>query len=514
MADSDFPGFAYNPRASGYQYSSRISWPTPAYQNDSPQGRNLGANASANAVKRSTTPLQNQGANLQPMNQHCQLRPHSQGHEQAYSRLIGQQNAIPSQIHSQTPLRFDQQPGPQHQTFASHYRNQNQAYNPSMNLPQASQSDDQSNPSDWSYQAQPSTSQPYPLNTSYAQQFNNTTNNGYVQYGSSPVNFMPQNPQWGNNVPPLDHSYLPLNSDYDWTDLSTNLMNFPTGQGLPDMSMVNQALPNSPTDTSLEVRSLSSSDNGWASVEYPRGFDGSYADNQAIFNPGQTLHNRTFSDSSFSDVENHARLSWSSGHPEVPHAIGSPSSDSYGDHDFHHDIPDLHEEVPIKLETQPSPVFSSSTTAPIKIKLSKSPQRSPTASRKTSPPGRRPPRKNSIKATKAAIKKQTLAVKGDTEKRIGRRKGPLRPEQRKQASEIRKLGACLRCKFLKKTVSLYAIFAWTVAYKRTSATKANLVRDACPPTHVSGRCHVPESISKRSPTSCGIGRQTMNAMLV
>lgn len=37
------------------------------------------------------------------------------------------------------------------------------------------------------------------------------------------------------------------------------------------------------------------------------------------------------------------------------------------------------------------------------------------------------------------------------EKRVGRRKGPLTPDQRKQANEIRKLRHCLRCKFLKKT---------------------------------------------------------------
>jgi len=35
-------------------------------------------------------------------------------------------------------------------------------------------------------------------------------------------------------------------------------------------------------------------------------------------------------------------------------------------------------------------------------------------------------------------------------KRISRRKGPLKPEQRQSAGEIRKLGACLRCKLLKK----------------------------------------------------------------
>lgn len=36
------------------------------------------------------------------------------------------------------------------------------------------------------------------------------------------------------------------------------------------------------------------------------------------------------------------------------------------------------------------------------------------------------------------------------EKRVGRRKGPLRPEQRQQAQETRKLRACLRCRLLKK----------------------------------------------------------------
>ncbi|TQS35787.1 hypothetical protein Golomagni_03781 [Golovinomyces magnicellulatus] len=43
------------------------------------------------------------------------------------------------------------------------------------------------------------------------------------------------------------------------------------------------------------------------------------------------------------------------------------------------------------------------------------------------------------------------SVKKKTEKRVGKRRGPLLPQQRKQASEIRKLRACLRCKFLKKT---------------------------------------------------------------
>ncbi|KAL9621170.1 MAG: hypothetical protein Q9160_004421 [Pyrenula sp. 1 TL-2023] len=41
--------------------------------------------------------------------------------------------------------------------------------------------------------------------------------------------------------------------------------------------------------------------------------------------------------------------------------------------------------------------------------------------------------------------------KASAEKRVGRRKGPLRPEQRRQAQEIRKSQKCIRCKFLLKT---------------------------------------------------------------
>ena len=332
-----------------------------------------------------------------------------------------------------------------------------------MNPPRNLRPDDQSIAPDWSFQPQLQQPQqpqqpgpPFSLNTSYAQQY---TNPAYMPYASSPVGFLPDQTQFGADMNAMDNAYLPLNGElngvpFDWQDLSTHLGNFPVSAGLPDMPMASQALPNSPTDTSLEVRSLSSSDNGWASVEVTQAFDGSFpSQTGAIFNPGETLHGRTFSDSSYSDIENQQRLSWGSFVDVPSHAIGSPGSDSAGDHDFHRDITDLHGGIPIKQEKQPTPVLSSSTTVPIKIKASKSPQRSPVSSRRTSPPGRRPPRKNSAKTTKAVMKRQAQNVKGETEKRVGRRKGPLRPDQRKQASEIRKLGACLRCKFLKKTVS-------------------------------------------------------------
>ncbi|KAI7030189.1 hypothetical protein KC352_g47600, partial [Hortaea werneckii] len=71
---------------------------------------------------------------------------------------------------------------------------------------------------------------------------------------------------------------------------------------------------------------------------------------------------------------------------------------------------------------------------------------SPTSSGPTSPPLRR--RKSPLegKTTKAVIKKVSHTTRKDAiaEKKVGRRRGPLRPDQRQQAHEIRKLRACLR----------------------------------------------------------------------
>ncbi|CRK37962.1 hypothetical protein BN1708_016599, partial [Verticillium longisporum] len=56
------------------------------------------------------------------------------------------------------------------------------------------------------------------------------------------------------------------------------------------------------------------------------------------------------------------------------------------------------------------------------------------------------------KTAKPVIRRTSNGRKdGSVEKKVGRRRGPLSEEQRKQAGEIRKLRACLRCKFLKKT---------------------------------------------------------------
>jgi hypothetical protein len=238
----------------------------------------------------------------------------------------------------------------------------------------------------------------------------------------------------------------------NWQDFESAMV-FAGHDGLPASSMGGQSLgSNSPTGTYLEVLSLpsSSSDNGWATVDAYQNFE-SYQQaqhNAAIFNPGQTLHLRTHSDSSQSDITAHSLDTFGS-YEEIsypPYSPYSPGSDSYIDHNSHRNC--FHGESQSHVHESVSP-----PAAPVSvpIKTSSSSRSSPSGS--SSPPARRgavTKKSPSTKATKAVIRR-TSNGKKDTEKRVGRRRGPLLPEQRKQASEIRKLRACLRCKFLKKT---------------------------------------------------------------
>lgn len=79
---------------------------------------------------------------------------------------------------------------------------------------------------------------------------------------------------------------------------------------------------------------------------------------------------------------------------------------------------------------------------------------SPTSSAVISPPARRRKSPVGAKPAKSIVKKTPVhTTKKDAtgERRVGRRRGPLGRDQREQVHEIRKLRACLRCKFLKKT---------------------------------------------------------------
>ena len=238
----------------------------------------------------------------------------------------------------------------------------------------------------------------------------------------------------------------------NWAEIE-NAMNFGgANDGLP--SIGRQSLgSNSPTGTYLEVLSLpsSSSDNGWATVDHYSNFE-SYQQaqhNAAIFNPGQTLHLRTHSDSSQSDGAAHTVESFGSFEDiSNPYSPYSPASDTYIDLSAHRNC--YHGESHHHNHEIVSPAAA---VAPVPIKMSPSNRTTPSST--SPPPARRnsAPRKSpTAKATKPVIRRTSNGKKnGETEKRVGRRRGPLLPEQRKQASEIRKLRACLRCKFLKKT---------------------------------------------------------------
>jgi hypothetical protein len=230
----------------------------------------------------------------------------------------------------------------------------------------------------------------------------------------------------------------------------------------------------SPGEQWMEIRSLSSSDNGWVDIGHHRNsYD--FSDTSAIiFNPAQSLHIRTNSDSTTSNHSDVPRSAGSLGSFEEIHfPIHSPQSENnlelvhshsrsdncnHGHSHSHSHSLSFDQDFANYISPNQSVSPPMTRIEPV-IKQSASSSTSPTSSAVSSPPARR--RKSPTTATPTGAKpaktivKKTPAhtTKKDTtgEKRVGRRRGPLRPDQRQQAHEIRKLRACLRCKFLKKT---------------------------------------------------------------
>ncbi|KAK0628948.1 hypothetical protein B0T17DRAFT_171434 [Bombardia bombarda] len=255
----------------------------------------------------------------------------------------------------------------------------------------------------------------------------------------------------------------------NWQDFEAAIHYQP--DGLPRMASLGS---HSPTSTYLEVISMNSgSDGGWQQVDSFQNYDTSFqphqqqhhqqqtSPNAAIFNPSQTLHLRTNSDSSQSDGNSLEFGSYEEVAP-FPYSPYSPDSDTYVDPTSNHRnccAEDHHHQHQHQHQHQPSTeiISPAAAVAPMSIKTLATTSRAVVASGSgsTSPPSRRNsgPRKSPIaKATKPVIRRTSTNKKDGTgEKKVGRRRGPLLPEQRKQASEIRKLRACLRCKFLKKT---------------------------------------------------------------
>ncbi len=169
-----------------------------------------------------------------------------------------------------------------------------------------------------------------------------------VPYQTSPADFLPTHPQLETGLQ-MDGSYLPLGGQMDnmslnWQQQSyqNNVIGCYGSDGLPDIGLPTHNLANnSPTDT-CPARSLtSSSSDGWVGVGYrPYQSMDAFQDphNGSISNPEQTLHLRTFSDSSHSDGEHLSQYSGSS-YVEISHAVGSPGSDSFGDFEFYNVCP-------------------------------------------------------------------------------------------------------------------------------------------------------------------------------
>jgi hypothetical protein len=266
-----------------------------------------------------------------------------------------------------------------------------------------------------------------------------------------PVNFMTM----AGPMESMNALAFPLN-DY------SNGLNFPSG--ITSDALNQQAVESagsslaggSPAGTAAEIQSLSDNEGSWTMVNF-NSHRHSMDSLGTVSNPSQNLHIRTSSESSSSDGP-YSELSGS--YEEIPSwPLSSPQ-------DFHHpaeflDAQYLQQQIQgLSTSSQrPSPLQSlavSPAAGTVSYRSSGSSSTSPTSSGPTSPPLRR--RKSPLdgKTTKAVISKKsspTAARKDSTgsEKKVGRRRGPLRPEQRQQAHEIRKLRACLRCKFLKKT---------------------------------------------------------------
>lgn len=390
----------------------------------------------------------------------------------------------PEEQQAQSPV------GHHSSTASSPHQQQLSPYTATTTMPQAS-----SLLADWTYQQQQMHTQPQDLSQFIQDSSALMSFNPFAAHlQPSPISYLPATTQAAleasmHQMAPTNFQMSPVEEvnqqQLSWnvapnmsTNMSTagmaNWQDFETpmqipADGLPRVASMGS---NSPTGTYLEVLSLGSgSDNGWAMVDmYHPNYDSfsQTAQAQNVFNPGQTLHLRTGSDSSQSDGTS---LEFG-GYEEVSFPISpfSPGSDSYVDNAanhrncFHGDGQHHHSHSHSHSHEIISP---SSGVAPMAIRATASSRSSPASgsgvgsitgsTSSVSPPGRRTtaPRKSPIAKppTKAVIRRTASTGKkdGTGEKKVGRRRGPLLPEQRKQASEIRKLRACLRCKFLKKT---------------------------------------------------------------
>lgn len=259
---------------------------------------------------------------------------------------------------------------------------------------------------------------------------------------------------------PMEYLQLQPGLELNWAaaDFNIELVNHHTTDAGMAVSPYQQHT-NSPTNSHLEVLSQpsTSEDGSWTMIdqrmssEYERPY---------FVDPTHTLHDRrSLSESSYSDHDQSNQHGFMNLEMGSNQAVYSPTTLSDEDYEYTQTY-HAHALSINAASTSSRTVASNTLVRPITIppasssSKGSSPVRSPSSQGSAGSPGRKPTKKSPIaaKATDRVQKKTSLSTKNEsTEKRVGRRKGPLKPEQRKQASEIRKLRACLRCKFLKKT---------------------------------------------------------------
>lgn len=153
----------------------------------------------------------------------------------------------------------------------------------------------------------------------------------------------------------------------------------------------------------------------------------------SISNPGLHLHLRTVSNSSMDDSSD--RSNYSSG-DELLFGTTSPESEPARDFPPHQTV-----QGSVSISQHGAGQFTppdSSLTSPAR---SDGNEILPVIKKQST-----------IKlTTMVGTKIVSSGKKQQAKKRVGRRTGPLKPEQRRSAADIRKRKACLRCKYLKKT---------------------------------------------------------------
>lgn len=364
---------------------------------------------------------------------------HHQHHHQHHNRAMFDNSQQSAYAYQHNPQLSQSRPMPIGYPQYSNY---------SQPLPHPHHSQQQQAPHAQAFHPQHSFASPYgPSIQTNAMAFGNQAQSSMAQNPHMPTTnadagFIPYSTAAMDTYGPLTH--LP-------NDFHNSLVDFPlrrfNGQAFAPH---NATLSTSPTDGA----SCAGSDASWQMVDNPprSSFDSLESmPNSAVSsvsNPGVTLHNRSDSDSSH---QQHAGSSGSSdgSYEEIGIPTYSPQSEPSNVHTGSRPIPHTFQPTAAGdfmylnqySHTGSSP--SSSDTSP-----SSPSAHSPIMRRK---------KESSNKVTKPAAQQKkpagntTVAKTGQPGDKKGRRQGPLTANKRQHACMVRKVGACVRCKFLKKT---------------------------------------------------------------